>query len=96
MPDRELEFSDRFRQEAEEVLEAEGREDFLKALEWALRRSAESGQKVVGSNTLIWPYYPNDGYVYVAYYEISESAVRVLSLTKRRVPISRHTLGLEE
>jgi hypothetical protein len=96
LPDLALEISDRFRREAEEVLEPERREGFFKALEWALRRSAGSGQRVVGSNTQIWPYYPNDGYVYVAYYEIAGPIVRVLSVTKRRVPISRHTLGLEE
>jgi len=96
VPDLKIEVSPRFRQEAQALLGPEHGENFLKSLEWMLLRGAEMGQRVRGSRKRVWPYFPGDGYVYLAYYEIVDNEVRLTSLVKRPTPISPQILDLED
>ena len=88
--------SAQFEREAQELLPVGWRAIIVEGLEWALRRSAELGQKVRGTNLQVWPLFPGDGYVYVAYYLLSGDEITLKSLVKRSVPVSPQIFDLED
>ena len=92
----EVQKSARFEQESLELLGEDRRKPILEGLEWALLRSATLGQKVRGTDLRVWPLFPGDGYVYLAFYRIESEVVRLESLIKRPVPISPRVLDLED
>jgi len=44
----------------------------------------------------VWPLFPGDGYVYVAYYLLSGDEITLKSLVKRSVPVSPQIFDLED
>ena len=95
MPELRVEISARFKSEAEKLL-GSNHEYFVASLEWVLRRRAEMGQRLRGSEQRIWPYYPDDGHVYLTYYSIADGQVRLNSLVKKATPISPKLLDLAD
>jgi hypothetical protein len=88
--------SRRFEQEARELLGPDLCEASVSGLVWTLRRFAASGQRVRGTDFLVHPVYPGDGFVYIAYYRITDSVVTIESMVKRKTPMSPQLLDLED
>lgn len=96
MPDR-LRYTGSFEQDAAELLDPRVKDSILRILAEKLPCKAEFGQRVRGTARLqVWPVYPNDGFVYVAYYRVEGDEVVLLRLRKRATPMSPQLLDLED
>jgi len=86
----------RFEQEARELLGPDRYEAIVAGLEWTLRRSAASGQRVRGTDLQVYPLFLGGGFAFLAYYRVSGARVTLESLAKRQAPVSPQLLDLED
>jgi hypothetical protein len=97
VPDLRITPSDRFRSDTRELLGDERWQTISSGFEWTLRRSAELGQKVRGTQDLrVYPIYPGDGHVYIVYYRILGDEIILKSMVKRHTPVSPRVLDFED
>lgn len=87
--------SQRFSDEIRQLFGNNG-QSIVEGLEWTLRRMAPLGQRVRNTNLQVWPLYPGDGFAYVVYYSVSDTAITLQSIFKRQTPVSAHFFDLEE